>query len=252
MLSLMRIGPVAPLLVALLPVIARSLVEILRYVKGTVTLGMTLTAPTTMDLYAFSDADWAGCPATRRSTTGYCTFLGGNLISWCVKKQQTDSRSNTEAEYRAMAHTVTELTWLTFVLNDLNCFLAATPILYCDNLSALHMTINPVFHARSKLIELDFHFVRERVALELLATRHISAAHQVADIFTKPMTKASLNLFRTKLCLQPRHSLREHINNTCEAWSYKEIGAIRSNAHMHEDTHEESSRVTLVTLEPLE
>ncbi|CAJ2666783.1 unnamed protein product [Trifolium pratense] len=156
---------------------------------------------------------WAGCPTTRRSTTGYCTFLGGNIISWCAKKQHTVSRSSTEAEYRAMANTAAELTWLTFLLKDLHVPLASPPILYCDNISSLHMTINPVFHARSKHIELDYHFVRERVALGLLATHYIPTNDQVADLFTKPVSKSALVHFQPKLCLQPRPRLREGISS---------------------------------------
>jgi hypothetical protein len=187
--------------------------RILRYVKGTINVGLHFTSNTTLDLFAFSDADWAGCPTTRRSTTGYCTFLGGNIISWCAKKQHTVSRSSTEAEYRAMANTAAELTWLTFLLKDLHIPLASPPILYCDNISALHMTINPVFHARSKHIELDYHFVRERVALGLLVTHYIPTKDQVADLFTKPMSKSALAHFQPKLCLQPRPRLREGISN---------------------------------------
>jgi hypothetical protein len=188
--------------------------RILRYVKGTIDVGLHFTSNTTLDLFAFSDADWAGCPTTRRSTTGYCTFLGGNIISWCAKKQHTVSRSSTEAEYRAMANTTAELTWLTFILNDLRIALASPPVLYCDNISALHMTINPVFHARSKHIELDYHFVRERVSLGLLVTHYIPTNDQVADLFTKPVSKSTLMRFQTKLCLQPRPRLREGISST--------------------------------------
>ena len=103
---------------------------------------------------------------------------------------------------------------MSFILQDLHISLASTPTLYCDNTSALHMIINPVFHARSKHIELDYHFVRERVALGLLVTQHISTEKQVADLFTKPMSKAALSNFQTKLCLQPRHNLREGIDTT--------------------------------------
>ncbi|CAA2976663.1 copia-type [Olea europaea subsp. europaea] len=158
--------------------------------------------------------DWAGCPTTRRSTTGYYTFLGGNLISWCAKKQHTISCSSIKAKYRAMANTTAKLTWMTFILRDLCIPIVSPPILYCDNISALHMTINPVFHAHSKYIELDYHFVRERVALGLLVIRHISTSDQVVDLFTKPMSKAVFGHFRTKLCLHPPHSLREGISTT--------------------------------------
>ena len=113
-----------------------------------------------------------------------------------------------------MTNTTVELTWMSFILKYLHISLASTPTLYCNDTSALHMTINPVFHARSKLIELDYHFVRERVALGLLISQHISIEKQVADLFTRPMSKAALNNFRTKLCLQSRHSLREGIGTT--------------------------------------
>ncbi|XP_050231789.2 uncharacterized mitochondrial protein AtMg00810-like [Mercurialis annua] len=190
--------------------------RILRYVKGSIHLGLDFTSHTTLDLSAFSDSDWAGCPSTRRSTTGYCTFLGSNPISWCAKKQQTVSRSSTEAEYRAMAHTAAEVTWLTFILKDLGVSLSQTPVLYCDNLSALHMTINPVFHARSKHIELDYHFVREKVALGLLVTKHVPTTYQIADALTKPLPKTALNYCSFKLRLRPRPSLREGINRCKE------------------------------------
>jgi hypothetical protein len=111
-----------------------------------------------------------------------------------------------------MANTTAELTWLTFILQDLHISPSSPPILYCDNLNALHMTVNPVFHARSKHIELDYHFVREHVALGLLITQHISTHEQIADIFTKPMSKGALAYFKDKLCLRLRPSLREDVN----------------------------------------
>lgn len=92
---------------------------------------------TNLDLIAFSDAVWAGCPSTRRSTIGYCTFLGSNVISWCAKKQSTIARSSTEAEYHTMTHTATELTWFTYIPKDLHILLHNAPILYGDNISAL-------------------------------------------------------------------------------------------------------------------
>ena len=136
-------------------------------------------------------------------------FLGGNLISWCAKKQHTISRSSTETEYRAMENTTSELTWMSFILKDLHIPLASIPTLYYDNTSALHMTINPVFHACSKHIELDYHFVCKQVALGLLATQHISTEKKVADLFTKPMSKAALSNFQTKQI--GRASCRERV-----------------------------------------
>ena len=118
-----------------------------------------------------------------------------------------------------MANTVAELTWLTYILRDLDLPLISPPVLYCDKNSALHMMINPVFHARSKHIELDYHFAREQVALGNLITNHIPASNQIVDLFTKPVSKAALLRFQSKLCLQPRQRLREGISNNTTAKS---------------------------------
>ena len=104
--------------------------RILRYVKGTLSLGVRILRESNLDLYAFSDADWAGCPTTQRSTTGFCTFLGSNCISWSAKKQPTISRSSTEAEYRAMASTAAELTWVSFILRDIGVSQAQPPFYF--------------------------------------------------------------------------------------------------------------------------
>ncbi|KAK2973116.1 hypothetical protein RJ640_027088 [Escallonia rubra] len=184
--------------------------RILRYVHGTLGHGIRLLSQGSLDLYGFSDADWAGCPNTRRSTTGFCTFLGSNCISWSAKKQATVARSSTEAEYRALASTAAEITWLSFILRDIGVHLSRPPALFCDNISALHLTINPVFHARTKHIEIDYHFVREKVALGSLTTRFVSSENQVADILTKPLTRSSFEALRVKLGLwpPPQSSLR--------------------------------------------
>ncbi|XP_031275019.1 uncharacterized protein LOC116133454 [Pistacia vera] len=186
--------------------------RILRYVKGTVHHGLHFQNSSTLDLYAFSDVDLVGCPHTRRSTTGFCTYLGSNIISWSAKKQPTVSRSSSEAEYRAMAQTAAEITWLTFILRDLQVPLMTPPVLFCDNLSSLFMTVNPMFHARSKHIELDYHYIRERVSLGLLTTRHISTSAQIADVFTKPQTRYDLDKLKHKLCLVTTPSLRADDN----------------------------------------
>ncbi|EPS67678.1 hypothetical protein M569_07096 [Genlisea aurea] len=185
--------------------------RILKYVKHTIHLGLYYERNSPLQLNAYSDADWAACPLTRRSVTGYCVLLGQNPISWSSKKQHTVSRSSTEAEYRAMAHTAAEVTWIQFLLRDIKVELIKTPVLHCDNLSALHLTVNPVFHARSKHVEIDYHFVRERVALGYLTTRHIPTRHQLADLFTKRMTCERLTFLKSKLCLKPLLNERRSI-----------------------------------------
>ena len=173
--------------------------RILRYVRGTFKFGLHLLHDSTLDLYAFSDADWASCPLTRRSMTGYGVFLGSNLISWAAKKQPTVSRSSAEAEYQAMAVATAEVTWISFILRDLGIPLPTAATLFCDNISALYMSINPVFHARSKHIEIDYHFVREKVAQGDLITKFVRTSHQLADVFTKPLPRDRFQTLRSKL-----------------------------------------------------
>jgi len=124
--------------------------RILRYVKGTLSTGLHIGAGPVSSLTAYSDADWAGCPDSRRSTSGYCVFLGDNLVSWSSKRQTTVSRSSAEAEYRAVAHAVAETCWLRQLLQELHAPLSSATIVYCDNVSAVYMTqIQYIIGARS-------------------------------------------------------------------------------------------------------
>lgn len=177
--------------------------RILRYVKGTLSFGLTFSRPRTSSIIGFSDADWARCLDTRRSTYGYSIFLGGNLISWSAKKQPTVSRSSCESEYRAMANTAAEIIWVTHLLRELHALPLQRPTLLCDNKSALFMTQNPVSHKRAKHIDLDYHFIRELVASGKLSTKFVSTNLQVADIFTKSLPRPAFERFRSMLRLGP-------------------------------------------------
>jgi histone deacetylase 1/2 len=175
--------------------------RILRYVKGTLSTGLSFRKSTSTSISIFTDADWAGCVDDRRSTGGFAVFVGPNLISWSSKKQPTVSRSSTEAEYKALANGAAEAMWVEYLLKELGVSQQRTPVLWCDNLGATYLTANPVFHARTKHIEIDFHFVRERVAAGALQVRFISSDDQLADVFTKPATRQMLDRFKTNLNL---------------------------------------------------
>jgi len=126
--------------------------------------GLKIRRSKSMMVSAFSDADWAGCVDDRRSTRGFAVFLGDNLVSWTARKQATVSRSSTEAEYKALANATAEVMWVQKLLTELRIDHPLAARLWCDNLGAKYLSANPVFHARTKHIEIDFYFVRERVA----------------------------------------------------------------------------------------
>jgi histone deacetylase 1/2 len=175
--------------------------RILRYVRFTVDIGLQFRSASSTLLSAFSDADWAGNIDDRRSTGGYAIFYGGNLIAWSARKQSTVSRSSTESEYKALGDATTELIWVQSLLQELGVVQVRPPVLWCDNIGATYLSANPVFHARTKHIEVDFHFVRERVSQKQLQIRFISSKDQVADIFTKPLPLPLFNHCRHNLNL---------------------------------------------------
>ncbi|GJS28373.1 ribonuclease H-like domain-containing protein [Tanacetum coccineum] len=179
-----------------------TLKRILRYVRGTLDYGLQLFSSLTTDLVAYSDGDWAGCPTTRRSTSGYCVFHGNNLLSWSSKRQLTLSRSSAEEEYRGVANAVAETCWLRNLLRELHTPLSSATLVYCDNVSAIYLSCNPVQHQRTKHIEIDIHFVRDLVAAGQVRVLHVPSRYQYADIFTKGLSSALFEEFRSSLSVR--------------------------------------------------
>lgn len=137
--------------------------HLLKYVKGTSGQGILLKGSSDISVNAYSDSDWAACPITRRSVTSYVVLLGGSPISWKSKKQTAVARSSLEAEYRAMAQAAAEVTWLVRLLEELGVTNLKPVTLHCDNQSALHIAKNPIFHERTKHIDIDYHFTGQGV-----------------------------------------------------------------------------------------
>ena len=173
--------------------------RVLRYIHGTLYHGISFSSGP-LTLTAFSDANWAGDPFDRRSTTSL-VFLGPSPISWSSKKQTTVTRSSTEAEYRALATTAAKVSWLRILFKELRIFLSHVPVLWCDNASAIALSANPMFHLRTKHIEVDYHYVHEKGLHRDLCVHFVSGKDNLADIFTKPLPSPSFLLQRRKLLL---------------------------------------------------
>ena len=180
-----------------------ALRRIVRYLQGIKQHGLQLLKHQKMNMTAYSDADWGGCPDTRRSTSGFCIYLGDNLVSWSSKRQETVSRSSSEAEYKGVANAVAETCWIRNLLLELKCPITSAMLVYCDNVSVVYLSNNPVKHQRTKHVEINIHFVREKVAMGQVRVLHVPSTSQYADIFTKGLPSSLFNDFKSSLSVQP-------------------------------------------------
>lgn len=180
--------------------------RVLRYLKSSPGQGIILPKDNDLNLVGYCDSDWASCPLTRRSVSGYLMKLGSAPISWKTKKQTTVSRSSGEAEYRAIAHATSEIIWLRSLLKCLQVDCDSPTSLHCDNQAALHLAANPIFHERTKHIEVDCHFIRDHLQAGTISTAYIPTKHQQADIFTKSLGGKHFSELSSKLGVHNPHS----------------------------------------------
>ncbi|KAL4032687.1 hypothetical protein IC575_005768 [Cucumis melo] len=175
--------------------------RILRYLRTTPGKGLMFRKTNIKTIEAYTDSDWAGSVIDKKSTSSYCTFVWGNLVTWRSKKQSVVARSSAKAEYRAMSLEICEEIWLQKVLSDLyqEC---ETPLkLFCDNKAAISIANNPVQHDRTKHVEIDRHFIKERLDSGSICIPYIPSNQQVADVLTKGLLRPLFNLCVSKLGL---------------------------------------------------
>ncbi|WVY93107.1 hypothetical protein V8G54_032195 [Vigna mungo] len=176
--------------------------HILRYLKSAPGRGILFTKHTDyQEINVYTDADWAGAINERRSTSGYFTFVGRNLVTWRSKKQNVVARSSAEAEFRGIALGLCEALWLKLLLEDLGYPLRQPIQLYCDNKAACDIAHNPIQHDHTKHVEVDRFFIKEKLERKILELPKIRTEDQLADILTKAVLKPVFSKFLSKLCL---------------------------------------------------
>ncbi|KAH9699250.1 hypothetical protein KPL71_024275 [Citrus sinensis] len=177
--------------------------RVLKYLKETQDYGLKFVKDGDMKITSFIDADWGSDLDDRKSIGVYCVYLGNNLISWSSKKQTVVTKSSTESEYRALASAASEIAWLKSLFLEMGVCCVERPTVWCDNMSAIELVKNPVFHSRTKHIEIDVHFIRDKVLAGNLKICYVPSEDQIADILTKPLSSPQFNYLRDKLNVFP-------------------------------------------------
>ncbi|RVW24010.1 Retrovirus-related Pol polyprotein from transposon RE2 [Vitis vinifera] len=176
-----------------------AVIRILRYLKMTPRKGLFFQRTTKIEIEIFSDADWAGSVTDRRSTSGYCSFVWGNLVTWRSKKQSVVARSSAEAEFRAMTQGICEGIWLNRLLEELRVPLKHPMVLYCDNQAAISIAKNPVHHDRTKQVEKDRHFIKKKIEEGVFKVSYTLTNCQTANILTKALARVNFEDLTEKL-----------------------------------------------------
>ena len=175
--------------------------RVLRYLKGTVNMGLRFERTGTCEPVAFCDANWASCPDTRKSSTGYVFLISGGAVSWSCRRQSTTAQSSCEAEYMAAAETVRECIWQRTFLEEIGLGVTRPIVIGCDSDSAIKLAADPVYHERTKHIDVRVHFIRDHVRRGAAVLLFVPTAEQVADVLTKPVPRAKVRFCRDRMGL---------------------------------------------------
>ena len=175
----------------------KAVYRILRYLKSSPGKGLFFAKTQSREVSGYTDANWAGDRTDGKSTSGYFTFVGGNLVTWRSKKQKVVARSSAESEYRGMVHGVCELLWIKRILRDLGIDHTDPMKLYCDNQAAVKISNNPVQHDRTKHVEVDRHFIKDHLEKRTVELPLVASKDQLADILTKAVCGS---IFHSSLC----------------------------------------------------
>ncbi|EOY25713.1 Uncharacterized protein TCM_027093 [Theobroma cacao] len=179
--------------------------RVLKFLKASPKQGILMKSKSALKISGYADSHWEGFPDTRRSVTGFCIFIGDSLVRWKSKKQSVVARSSAKAEYRPMASTCCVMIWIKSLLEDFGIKQDEAMDLYSDSQSAIHISKNPVFHERTKHIEIDCHFIREKVLTGLIKPKHISTNIQIADILTKALQPNQFYKLLSKMNVHDDH-----------------------------------------------
>ncbi len=189
--------------------------RILRYIKHTLHCGIFYETKNQLQVHGYRDVKWAGNVSNRRSTSGFLFSFGSGVVNWSSKKQPTVTLSNTEAKYRGATIVACEIVWLQKLLSNLGLLVDAPVVIDCDNINNTLLGNNPIYHARTKHIEVHYHFIRKKVLAKEIDLIHVSTENQVANISTKALGTDKLMKFRKMFSvLEVDLSLRGSVENS--------------------------------------
>ena len=182
--------------------------RIMRYLKGTVKLGLLYSKDGSRKCIGYSDADWAGDIDDRKSTSGYLFQVSGAAVSWRSKKQSCVALSTAEAKYMALSSAAQEAAWMRQLTTDLRSSANGTTTIFEHNQSAISMANNPQFHGRAKHIAIKHHFIREQVADGNIELKYCPTEDMIADMLTKGLQRERFVKLRQSAGVQvmPGHS----------------------------------------------